>query len=186
MTCLNNFLVLSKETCQVTSKPSHNTTQITHPSLKKTLEGLQGLCWHYGKEVVHVCNIHQNQKVQACCDHWCCAEQALQLQGQRCFSISKEREPVQPGTLLKGQFYAIHLQTAMTRKICLTFLVQLPISHVTITLLQMEGITAKIEPTQNCSSFICMRQNLHTSIKTWKIYYITNFKLFAWQAFGKI
>lgn len=37
MTCLNNLLVLSKETCQVTSKPSHYTIQITHTSLNTPL-----------------------------------------------------------------------------------------------------------------------------------------------------
>lgn len=77
------------------------------------------------------------------------------------------------------------LQTVVART-HLTSLVQLPIPHVSIMLLQMKGITPKTEPTQNCTSFIYMRQNEHASINTWKIYYIANFKLFAWQVLRKI
>ena len=32
MTCLNNFLALCRDTCQVTKKSSHKTPWITHPS----------------------------------------------------------------------------------------------------------------------------------------------------------
>lgn len=65
---------------------------------------------------------------------------------------------MQPGMLLKGQLCATQLQTVVTRT-HLTFLVQQPIPHVSIPLLQMKGITPKIESTQNCSSLIYMRQN---------------------------
>lgn len=106
MTCLNNFLVLSKETCQVTSKPSYNTTQITHTSLNIPLHFLQVLCWHYGKNWFMIAKFTKTRKCKPVVTTDAALNQHYESKGQRCFSKSKEREPVQPITLPKGQLYA--------------------------------------------------------------------------------
>lgn len=59
-----------------------------------------------------------------------CWISTIPARAERLFNI--QRKLVQPGTLLKGQLCAIHSQTAMPRRACLIFLVQLPNPHVSL------------------------------------------------------
>lgn len=150
MTCLNNFLVLSKETCQVTSKPSHNTTQITYTSLNIPLP--LKVCKHcagtMGKKWFMTAKFTKTRKCRPVVTPDAVLNQHYDGKGRDVFQYPRRENPGNQEHCSKPALRP-SLADSADKNTHLTFLVQLLIPHVSIMLLQMKGITTKTKPTQN-------------------------------------